>query len=192
MSVPRPGDATLVQEILAATDFSAQGEAAIRTALAYGAALGARVHLLHVSWPYERDVPRLLQRYVAEARPGVSVVTATAGGDPAKEILKYATRHGIDLIVLGAHGRSGVSRVLLGSVAERVTRTTPCPVLIVPPPERVPQPIDVEAEEPEPTASSCIVCAGPSLDLVCVGCRARIRGEALTRKQREERPGRTS
>lgn len=178
------------REILAATDFSDQGEAAIRTALAYGAALGARVHVLHVSWPLERDVTGLLQRYAESAPPGVSVVTATAGGDPARQIVKYATRHGIDLIVLGAHGRSGVSRVLLGSVAERVARTAPCPVLSVPPPERVPQPVEVEAEEPEPDVSSCIVCAGPSLDLVCVGCRARIRGEVLERRQREERPGR--
>ena len=190
MSVATGGGETLVREILAASDFSVQGEAAIRTALAYGAALHARVHLLHVSWPVERDVAGLLQGYAGEARPGVSVVTATAGGDPAREIVKYATRHAIDLIVLGAHGRSGVSRMLLGSVAERVARTAPCPVLTVPPPERVPSPAEAEIEEPESAPSSCIVCAGPSLDLVCVPCRARIRGEALTRKHREERPGR--
>ena len=189
MSVARPGGETLVREILAATDFSEQGEAAIRTALAYGAALRARVHLLHVSWPLERNVTGLLQRYGDMAEPGVTVVTATAAGDPAREIVKYATRHRVDLIVLGTHGRSGVSRVLLGSVSERVARTAPCPVLTVPPPEQVPRP--AEAEEPEPTPSSCIVCAGPSIDLVCVGCRSRIRGEAVTRKQREERPGRT-
>jgi universal stress protein A len=191
MSVARGGDETPVREILAATDFSEQGEAAIRTALAYGAALRARVHLLHVSWPLDRGVTGLLQRYADEARPGVSVVTAAEAGDPARQIVKYATRHGIDLIVLGAHGRSGVSRALLGSVSERVARTAPCPVLTVPPLERMPRSVEIEAEEPEPAASSCIVCAGPSIDLVCVGCRARIRGEALTRKQREERPGRT-
>lgn len=191
MSVARPGGETLVREILAATDFSEQGEAAIRTAFAYGAALRARVHLLHVSWPLDRDVSKVLQRYANEAQPGVTVVTATAGGEPAREIVKYATRHGVDLIVLGTHGRSGVSRVLLGSVSERVARTAPCPVLTVPPPELMPRPSELEAEEPEPTPSSCIVCAGPSLELFCAGCRARIRGEALTRKQREERPGRT-
>ena len=179
-----------VREILAASDFSAQGEAAIRTALAYGAAFGARVHVLHVSWPAERDVTPLLQRYAEEARPGVRVVTATAGGDPAREIVRYATRQGVDLIVLGAHGRSGVSRMLLGSVAERVARTAPCPVLTVPPPEPVPRQLEAQLEESEPATSSCIVCAGPSLDLVCVHCRGRIRGEALAREQREERPGR--
>lgn len=191
MSVARPGGETLVREILAATDFSEQGEAAIRTAFAYGAGLRARVHLLHVAWPLDRNVTGLLQRYGDMAGPGVTVVTATAAGDPAREIVKYATRHGIGLIVLGTHGRSGVSRVLLGSVSERVARTAPCPVLIVPPPEEAPRAGDIEAEEPEPTPSLCIVCAGPSIDLVCVACRARIRGEALTRKQREERPGRT-
>jgi nucleotide-binding universal stress UspA family protein len=190
MSVARARSDAPVREILAATDFSEQGEAAIRTALAYAAALRARVHLLHVSWPLERDVSRALQRYADEAGPGTRVVVATAGGDPAREIVKYATRHGIDLIVLGGHGRSGVSRALLGSVAERVARTAPCPVLTVPPPEQL-RPAEVEAEEAEPTPSSCIVCAGPSLDLVCAACRARIRGEAVERKQREERPGRT-
>ena len=100
---------------------------------------------------------------------GAAAVRA-AGGDPAREIVKYATRHGIDLIVLGGHGRSGVSRALLGSVAERVARTAPCPVLTVPPPEQL-RPAEVEAEEAEPTPSSCIVCAGPSLDLVCAGPR---------------------
>ena len=187
---PRREGAVPVREILAASDFSAQGAAAIRTALAYGAAFGARVHVLHVNWPPERHLAALLQRYAEEAPPGVRVVTATAGGDPAREIVRYATRHGVDLIVLGAHGRSGVNRILLGSVAERVVRTAPCPVLTVPPPEPVPRQPEADLEESEAAVSSCIVCAGPSLDLVCVQCRARIRGEALARKQREERPGR--
>lgn len=52
-------------------------------------------------------------------------------GKPAEEIVKTAKSWPADLIVIGSHGRSGVNRVLLGSVAEAVTRNAPCPVLIV-------------------------------------------------------------
>ncbi len=64
--------------------------------------------------------------------PDVPVTVAGTGGDPAEEILGYAQRHPIDLIVVGTQGRTGVSRVLLGSVAERVVRGARCPVLVVP------------------------------------------------------------
>jgi universal stress protein A len=54
-----------------------------------------------------------------------------SSNDPAQAIVDYAVECGADLIVLGTHGRSGVSRMLMGSVAERVVRTAPCPVLTV-------------------------------------------------------------
>lgn len=52
-------------------------------------------------------------------------------GDPSTEIIDYAKDNGVDLIVLPSHGRKGVSRFLLGSVAERVVRLSPCPVLVL-------------------------------------------------------------
>jgi nucleotide-binding universal stress UspA family protein len=55
---------------------------------------------------------------------------------PASAIVDYANGHGIDLIVLGTHGRGAVAHMLLGSVAERVARTATCPVLVVRHPER--------------------------------------------------------
>ncbi len=64
-------------------------------------------------------------------RSNVAVRTEMARGDPAKGILEYAEEADIDQIVIGSHGRSGVSRVLLGSVAESVTRRSPVPVTIV-------------------------------------------------------------
>jgi nucleotide-binding universal stress UspA family protein len=57
-------------------------------------------------------------------------------GTPSEEIVNYADEHEIDLIVMGTHGRTGVARVLLGSVAEKVVRKAPCPVLTVHNPER--------------------------------------------------------
>jgi nucleotide-binding universal stress UspA family protein len=54
---------------------------------------------------------------------------------PASTIVEYARQEGIDLIVTGTHGRGGVAHLLMGSVAERVVRTAPCPVLTVRHPE---------------------------------------------------------
>ena len=52
-------------------------------------------------------------------------------GSPAREIVAYAERSGADLVVMGTHGRGGINRILVGSVAERVVRTAPIPVLTV-------------------------------------------------------------
>jgi K+-sensing histidine kinase KdpD len=64
----------------------------------------------------------------------VEIVVSAA--TPATAIVDYATEHGIDLIVMGTHGRSAVAHLLLGSVAEKVVRVAPCPVLTVRPDER--------------------------------------------------------
>lgn len=188
-------DRTPAREILVATDFSISGAAAVEAAVAYARALGARLHLLHVDTaPGARDVGALLRE--AAARAGdVPVTVATTGGDPAQEILRYARRHAIDLVVVGTHGRTGVTRVLLGSVAERVVRGAACPVLVVPLPRpalATPEAEPAAEPEAEPAETrACLVCATPSRDLICEPCRARIRGEAIERKQREERAGRT-
>jgi nucleotide-binding universal stress UspA family protein len=183
-------------QILVATDFSDSAEAAFGVAVQYARALHAGLHLLHVFAAAEVEVTRLLADAAAQAGPDVPVTVAGTGGDPAEEILRYATRHPIDLIVVGTHGRTGVSRFLLGSVAERVMRGARCPVLVVPAPAEVatPAPSGVtpaaEREESPAPARPCLVCAKPTLDLICEPCRARIRGEALQHKQREERAGR--
>jgi nucleotide-binding universal stress UspA family protein len=67
---------------------------------------------------------------LAEER-GVDIDTATAVGRPASAIVKHATEHGVDHVVTGSHGREGVSRILLGSVAETVVRRSPVPVTVV-------------------------------------------------------------
>jgi len=61
----------------------------------------------------------------------VSVVSEIISGSPHKQLIDYAERHGIDLIVMGTHGRTGLDRYLLGSVTERVVRTADMPVLTV-------------------------------------------------------------
>ena len=59
------------------------------------------------------------------------ITTAIEIGRPARAILEYANDHGIDHIIMGSHGREGVSRLILGSVAERVMRQAPVPVTVV-------------------------------------------------------------
>ncbi|HRX79101.1 MAG: universal stress protein [Planctomycetaceae bacterium] len=62
---------------------------------------------------------------------GLKVHRSVRFGHPVEEICHYANKKGVDLIVMGTHGRSGLVQILLGSVAERVLRISPCPVLVV-------------------------------------------------------------
>jgi nucleotide-binding universal stress UspA family protein len=179
-------------DVVLATDLSESSRAAARAAADYARRLGARLHVLHVLWPTsDAAAGPALERLAGELRATAPVVTAVESGMPAADIIvRYAERQRASLIVMGTHGRTGVSRALLGSVAERVVRTAPCPVLTVPAswagePAAAPGPA-----VPEAAPRSCLVCQRPSDDLVCEACRARIRGEAVERKQREERPGR--
>lgn len=121
----------------------------------------------------------------------VQLLPELRSGSAPREIVEYAARNAIDMIVVGAHGRTGLSRVLLGSVAEAVMRRAPCPVLVVPAGRsghRTTTPatdVDVDLQ-----AQHCVVCAKLAMELICEPCRARIRGEALERKLEEERAGR--
>jgi nucleotide-binding universal stress UspA family protein len=189
------------RQIVVATDFSDSADAALGVAERYARVLGARLHVLHVHTGRGPDATRLLADAAARVGPDVPVTVAGAGGDPAEEILRYARREPVELIVVGTHGRSGVSRLLLGSVAERVVRGARCPVLVVPMAAGKPAPapvapalsgapLDEEVEAPRPPRP-CLVCAVPTPDLICERCRARIRGEALEHKRCEERAGRS-
>jgi nucleotide-binding universal stress UspA family protein len=164
-----------VREILVATDFSEVAETAVRVAHAYAMAFGARLHVFHASWPDELGLTKLFATLVADLGTTVPVVVASHRGDAADEIVRYAKGHSIHLIVLGTHGRSGVSRVLMGSVAERVIRTAPCPVLTVPPAGVGGQ----DARVLPPAVYRCVSCNTMSRDLLCEPCRARLRGQAV-------------
>lgn len=140
-----------LKTILVPTDFSECSEAAVRYGAALAGAFGATLHLLNVIHdPYSRPwaaegyaapIADLLADWEADARqrlsacvpPGAAsrTVLAIATGAPHLEIVRYAGRQEIDLIVLGTHGRGPLSHLLLGSVAERVVRSAPCPVMTV-------------------------------------------------------------
>ncbi len=137
--------------ILVATDFSQPSEHALEYARALARSFGATLHLLHVvpdpvlasAWSeaYAYDLTALGERLRrdaeqqlterAQAIGDVAVTTEALVGSPAATIAVTAAERGIDLIVMGTHGRSGFSHLFMGSVAERVVRSAPCPVLTV-------------------------------------------------------------
>jgi nucleotide-binding universal stress UspA family protein len=179
--------ALTMRRILFPTDLSEASDSAARAAVALARQYGADLTMLYVVPPVTDPSPaERLGARAAELAPGLAVKTEVLSGIPARKIAEYARRHRIDLIVVGSHGRTGVSRALLGSVAEAVVRRSPCPVLVVPATAGTSL---VEAE-PAEEALRCIVCLGITVDLVCDSCRRRIRGGALGREPLHERPGR--
>ena len=186
-------------EILVATDFSDGARRALAVGASYARLMHARIHLLHVSAAAGMDAMYPLADVTAETGRDVSITLVGRSGDPAGEIIRYAASHSIDLIVMGTHGRTGFTRVLLGSVVERVLRGAPCPVLVVSPHGPVGSPASTSCgvatgrAEPTPRPAGerrCLVCAAATRDLICESCRGRIRGEALQHKHAEEPAGR--
>ena len=141
---------TLYDRILVPTDGSVEGERAVAHALDLAAVHDATVHAVHVvdtasyagmsmeaSW---EGLGRLLRSDADEAvtaveelaaGTGVDVSTAVVEGSPSREIVRYAEGNDCDLVVMGTHGRGGIDRLLLGSVAEKVVRAAAVPVLTV-------------------------------------------------------------
>ncbi|HET8578062.1 MAG TPA: universal stress protein [Methylomirabilota bacterium] len=179
-----------IKGVLFATDFSPASGQAGQMARDMARKWGATLHVIHVVPPVTdpADAPAKLERLKAAFGDGVKVETELRTGRVARHIIEYAREHDIGLIVVGTHGRTGVSRALLGSVAETVVRLAPCPVLTVTAETMVASSPVVAPEAPP--AHRCVVCARETEELICEACRARIRGEALEHKIEEERPGR--
>ena len=123
-----------VKRILYPTDFSSYSNQAYFHALNLAEAYGASLTVVHVHVPGApggRDHWRNLLEQVRPANPKIAVSHVLLEGDPAAEIVRYAADAGIDVIVIGTHGRTGVDRPEMGSVAERVMRESACSVLVV-------------------------------------------------------------
>ena len=144
--------------ILLPVDFSAHSDLALRYATTLADRFGATVEVLHVvedpfvsgGWSpgaIAPNIPELLADLVTAARAKLddmkaaaaskglhlttTVLTTVMTGRPADSISDYARTEKFDLIVMGTHGRRGLSHTLMGSVAEHVVRKAPCPVLTV-------------------------------------------------------------
>jgi len=143
-----------IQKILLPTDFSSYSAAATKYACELATKFDAELHLLHTLEIHLFSTPGVgtgivLSNYINEAlteaekalakvldpqwAAGRKIVQAAVEGSPKVEIVRYARKLEIDLIVITTHGRTGLSHVLMGSVAETVVRTAPCPVLTVRP-----------------------------------------------------------
>jgi nucleotide-binding universal stress UspA family protein len=147
----------LLKNILVATDFGEASDAALSYGRDLARTYGATLHVLHVAEnlvvryaddaalallpQLQTDIDEAARKRMAElvtdedrtmlqAQP---VVLAALG--TAEAIVGYAKEYNVDIIVMGTHGRGALSHLLMGSVAERVVRTAPCPVLTVRHPE---------------------------------------------------------
>jgi nucleotide-binding universal stress UspA family protein len=137
------------RRILVPVDFSEFSKGALRTAGALAADWGARLDLIHVIEPVEfvkelnfitsdgdateaeLEAKKRLATLAKGEAPNVSGVrTHVAIGKPFERIVEFAERHEVDLILMPTHGRTGFTRVLLGSTAERVVEHARCPVLV--------------------------------------------------------------
>jgi nucleotide-binding universal stress UspA family protein len=144
-----------IRNILAPTDFSAPSLHACKYAKELASRFQAHVHLITVvestvplvpeaGLLFSHQADKLLEQQKAartalekfaadpmfgDQRPRLHVLA----GNPHKELLEFAKNHEIDLIVVGTHGRSGLSHLLMGSVAEKIVRLASCPVLTVRP-----------------------------------------------------------
>jgi len=146
-------DVIEIKSILAPTDFSAHSEQAIRYACRLAERLGSELHLLHVlseilpAGPDPLLMPVMPAQFYKEnevraqetlekaldpswGKPA-AVINAVRWGSPVESIVSYVVDHGVDLIIIATHGRTGLSHLLLGSVAERIVREAPCPVLTI-------------------------------------------------------------
>lgn len=161
---------SLFKKILIPVDFSVHSSFAVKLGADLARRFTASVTVLHVFDPlpyalpveYEVLSPQQSQQLQAEIQKSLAALrlrAETAGaahvetqvlrGSPVTEIARFAADGGFDLIVMGTHGRRGVKHAVLGSVAERVVRVAPCPVLTA----RAPQELSSPAEGIWPSAS---------------------------------------
>ncbi|HHT9104407.1 MAG TPA: universal stress protein [Candidatus Wujingus californicus] len=144
-----------IKNILCPIDYSVYSEKALKYAIEFAEKYNAKLYLMHVLdiRIYDITDPELynvnvidketinklrerLHKCISEdTRKNIEVETIVIEGVPFAEIIKKAREYKIDLIVLGTHGRTGLSHAIMGSVAEKVVRKAPCPVLTIRHPE---------------------------------------------------------
>lgn len=156
-----------INHILHPTDFSTNSQNAWHLACALARDHGAEVSLVHVNLlptmaygefgavppeTYDKEVLSNQLGQIEAADRSLTIHRFILEGEPAEEIVRFAKEHECDLIVMGTHGRTGLGRLLMGSVAENVVRRAPCPVLTVK--EPMPQAATMTAAEFKPAAAN--------------------------------------
>lgn len=141
------------KKILFPTDFSHTGDAALEMATSLARDTGATLLIVHVEEspnvyaggefyygipnPPTDELRRMLEE-VKPTDPAVPYEHRLMTGDPAATIVRLADDEGVDMIVMGTHGRTGILRMLMGSVAEAIVRRANCPVLTYKHPSKTP------------------------------------------------------
>lgn len=137
-----------LKHILVPHDFSETSAAAVSYAIALARSFNARITFLHVGdgarSAFETEFPiglegavedaireRLLKIVTPQQQLELTPQFVVRPGSPAPEIVRFAETNGVDLIVMGTHGRGFVGHVVMGSVAEKIVRTSVCPVLTI-------------------------------------------------------------
>ena len=151
-----------LKKILFPTDFSKLGNAALQYASRLASESGAMLQIAHVDEQFlqnaamgdagyrysplsESEARKAIAEQLSQIKPttaGVRFEHHSLDGVAVEEILDFARRENVDLIVMGSHGRTGLSRLLMGSVAEGVTRRAQCPVLIMKQPTKDDEPVE--------------------------------------------------
>jgi nucleotide-binding universal stress UspA family protein len=133
----------MIKRILAPTDFSELSAKGVRYASQLTKELGSELVIMNIvpldesNFASKREIDQhkleldefLLAR---DLNPNLNIRKLVEPGVPSGTIISFAERENCDLIVMSSHGRSGLSRVLVGSVTEQILRKSPCPVLVVP------------------------------------------------------------
>jgi nucleotide-binding universal stress UspA family protein len=142
-----------IKKILCAVDFSDSSRIVAEYAASLAGKLGAEVVVLYVAPSLTQYVgfhvppssiesfvggivdgaEQTMEKFIAEHFQGISAAGKVTTGYAAEEILTVAQDNGVDMIVMGTHGRKGIDRILFGSVAEKVVKSAPIPVFTVRP-----------------------------------------------------------
>ena len=213
--------------LLVPTDFSPCAERAVERAISMAKAEEKALLFLHVIVPpsYTFDLalgyPLLnetlrpaarqqLARLVKQAKEaGVSAESLVFEGLPSVKIVEIAKERRAELLLMGTHGRTGLSKFLIGSTTDEVVRRAPCPVLIIrdqqhDPQDEIIEPAATKTATGQPARAAtptdvppmkrCLLCNKPSAKLsgvvLCASCTAKIEAEARETKRRIEEAGR--
>ncbi len=135
----------MIKKILAPTDFSDISAKGVQYACQLAKEVGAEVIVINIVTLDESNLvnkreleqhKRLLDEFlrdkVGDAASGLNIRKVVEPGQPDATVVHWADNESVDLMVMSSHGRSGLSRVLMGSVTEQILRRSPCPVLVVP------------------------------------------------------------
>ena len=135
----------MLKSILAPTDFSDLSANGVRYACQLAKEMGAALIIFNVVVldesnavnkreieQHKKRLEEFIAEKVADAGVGLKVRQMVDAGQPFGAIVDCAEKEAVDLIVMSSHGRSGLSRMLIGSVTDKILRGSPCPVLVVP------------------------------------------------------------